>query len=415
MLKNIPETTRLVVKFPDDILYCIPEEILPNSSRYNGFKNRSSKENSCELTTLKDLLTDEIFLLPDSCLYSFSVPDERVGHYIRQFRVRGISTPYKWQPTEIDPLEVPLYGNVTNPTWAVINLGGSCNSHCTFCYTEWLRFVPDLHTNQVKDVIDRIAQISSIKVLLFSGGEATLRRDLVSLFAYAKHTGFPDIALHTNGRELRDIQFVEKLVELGLKRVLLSLHGPNEKIHDTITGSPGSFLEALKGLRNLKTLSIEPTVNIVMCKENYEYLIEIVSLLSKIFSEYGRLRFSYPIVEGAAFENVEQVLVPFSQLKPHMLAAMQFAEEKGFEVQTANMPLCIPDDSHRDTTYDTEVLSEFVEASPFYKFNIPRGEKSVKLNSCTQCSKVNLCRGIQVEYLRVYPDSIEEFKPIKDK
>ena len=236
---------------------------------------------------------------------------------------------------------------------------------------------------------------------------------MLALFEYANQAGFLDIALHTNGRELKNYRLVEKMVELGLKRVLLSLHGQNGEIHDKITGSPNSFSEVLGGLRNLKAFSIEPTINIVMCQDNYRQLIEIVKFLGETLDRRERIRFSYPIIEGAALENIDQVLVPFSQLKPSMLEAMQLAEEMGFDAQVANMPLCIPDESHRDTTYDTQVLSEFVEVSPFYKFNVPRGEKSVKLNSCMQCSKAKLCRGIQIEYLRTYPESAHEFIPVR--
>jgi len=91
---------------------------------------------------------------------------------------------------------------------------------------------------------------------------------------------------------------------------------------------------------------------------------------------------------------------------------MQVAREIGLGVEAANMPLCIPDESCHDTIYNTVTLSEFVEASPFYKFNIPRGEKLVKLERCARCSKSGLCRGIQVEYLRAYPNSVDVFKPI---
>ena len=405
-------TARLVVHLQSDRVYCIPRNTLPDKARYNGFEIHRSMRDFRNLVALKDLSTDELFLLPEASLASFSISDEQIGYFIRRFGIKGISTPYKTKPPSIDPLDIPLHGNVINPKWASISLGGSCNSHCTFCYTEWIRAVPDLQTNQVKDVIDRIAAIGTVETLIFSGGEATIRQDLVSLFEYANQAGFSNIALQTHGRELKKFKLVERLVELGLNKVLLSLHGPNEKIHDSITGSPGSFLEALEGLRHLRTLSVESEINTVMCKENYRHLSEIVALLGKTLNGCGKLRFSYLIIEGAAFDNIEKVIVPFSQLKPLMLKAIQAAEELGFEVQATNMPLCIPDDNHRNTGYDTIALSEFVQASPFYKFNVPRGEKSVKLNSCARCSQVNLCRGIQVEYLRVYPDSVKEFKPI---
>lgn len=403
---------RLVIQLSNGQVYCIPKDILLNVAHCSSFELHRLMGSS-NFATLKDLSTGELLLLSKAYLSQFSVPDEKLGHFIRRFEIRGLSTPYKNKPHSIDPSEIPLHGNVTDPKWASISLGGSCNNHCIFCYTKWIRMVPDLQINQIKDVIDQIAAIGTVKLLVFSGGEATIRQDLVSLFEYANQAGFSDIALQTNGRELRKFELVERLVELGLKSVLLSIHGHNDKVHNNITGSPDSFSETLQGLHNLLTLTVKPTINTVMCKENYKYIIDIAVLLGKILNGFGKLRFSYPIIEGAAYENIIRVIVPFSQLRPLMLTAMQFAEKIGIEAQAANMPLCIPDDSHRNTTYDTAVLSEFVEASLFYKFNIPRGEKSVKLNRCSRCSKVSLCRGIQVEYLRVYPNAIDEFTPIK--
>jgi MoaA/NifB/PqqE/SkfB family radical SAM enzyme len=411
--QSVLETSRLVISLDKDLVYCIPKNILADSLRCDGFEIKHLVNNS-DSSALKDLLTDELFLFPNSELELFSVLDEEIGYYLRDFHIEGLSTPYNIPPFEKTPFEIPLHGNILNPEWAVINLGGLCNSHCTFCYTEWLNNVPNLLTNQVNRAIDRLAEIESIKVLLFSGGEPTIRKDLLALFKYANQASFLDIALHTNGRELKDIRLVEKLVEFGLKKVLLSLHGSNPEIHDHITGSPGSFLEAIEGLRNLRTFTIKLTINIVMCQENYRYLTETIRLVNEILTRHGSIRLSYPIIEGAAFENIDQVLMPFSQLRPFMLEAMQLAEEMKLETQVANMPLCIPDRNHCNTVYDTQVLSEFVEVSPFYNFNVPRGEKSVKLNSCSQCSKVKLCRGIQIEYLRTYPESAHEFSPIRE-
>jgi pyruvate-formate lyase-activating enzyme len=415
MFSELPsEAARLLVSLDDDRIYCVPNNIWLDSlcCSASGIKGISKDSN---FSVLRDLRTDDLFLFSNPKLDLFSVSDKDIGYYLKDFKVEGISTPYKTPPYKSIPVEIPLYGNTINPVWAGINLGGLCNSHCTFCYTDWLNNVPGFQTNQVKSAIDKLAEINSIKVLLFSGGEPTIRRDLLSLFEYANQAGFLDIALHTNGRELKDHWLVERMVELGLKRVLLSLHGQNAEVHDKITNSPNSFSEVLEGLRNLRAFSIEPTINTVMCQDNYRQLSEIVKFLSETLGRRGRIRFSYPIIEGAALENIDWVLVPFSQLKPSMLEAMRLAEEMGFEVQAANMPLCIPDQSHRDTTYDTQVLSEFVEVSPFYKFNVPRGEKSVKLNSCMQCSKASLCRGIQIEYLRTYPESAHEFTPIKEE
>lgn len=220
-------TARLVVHLQSDRVYCIPKELLPDSARCNGFDALRSGRTASSFVALRDLATSELFLLPKMRLPSFSIPDEQIGYLIRQFEIRGIRTAYKAKPRCCQPAEVPLHGNVTNRKWAGIRLGGSCNSHCVFCYTHWTRSTLDLQVEQIKAAINRIAEIGTVKVLSFSGGEPTIRRDLVLLFEYANGAGFTNIELQTNGRELRNFYLAERLAELGLKGVLLSLHGPN--------------------------------------------------------------------------------------------------------------------------------------------------------------------------------------------
>ena len=387
-------------------VYCIPSDPI-NKGRFQAGIPKKKFHNAF---FLKDLKTDEPVTFFEEDVSSYSVPDAQLGHLIRLFGIRGIRAPYRMRPVLCDPSEVPLDGNVIAPLWAAICLGGTCNNNCIFCYTHWIKDVPDFETNQIKNIIEKLADIRTIKTLVFTGGEPTIRPDLVSLFLYANQVGFQDIELQTNGRELRKMNIVENLAKYGLRRVLLSLHGHDERVHDNISGIPGSYQEAIQGLHNLSQYSIEPVINTVICRANYTTLIEIVQSIDQLMDHNRRIRFSYPIIEGAAFDHVDDIIVSYPELSPILSQAIQLAKKLGIEIELANMPLCICGPCF--TTYDRIKLSEFVVASPFYKYNISRGEKSVKLNGCSQCSKNWLCPGIQVEYLRSFPDAIQDFRPI---
>jgi pyruvate-formate lyase-activating enzyme len=391
------------------LVYCVPRKVIYQFAITNSTENPGNRRCDHDKADLRDLLTEEPLVMPRESLLAYAVPDTHLVSFLVCFGVRGIHTPYKTKPYTSDPSEIPLHGNVTNPKWASISLGGSCNSRCIFCYTDWIRSVPDLRVSQIKDLIKRIAELGT-KALVLSGGEATIRPELASLVEYAKRNGFSRIELQTNGRALREHELLRRLVEAGLTGVLLSLHGPDEKIHDRITGSQGSFSQAMSGLRNLRDYPVGLTINTVICQLNYMNLAQIVTLAARLLKDQGSIRFSYTIVEGAAFDNIDKVLVAFSKLRPSLLQAIQLTKELGLNAEVANMPLCTF--GNCDTTYDRVQQREFVDASPFYKFNVARGEKSVKFNKCSQCSKFTLCPGIQVEYLRAFPNSSEEFIPV---
>src|SRR5262249_8074072 len=145
---------------------------------------------------------------------------------------------------------VPLYGNLRDPEWASIMLNGSCNSRCSFCYTEWIRET-SFSTAEVTEIIDQISNFGSLKLLVFTGGEATIREDLPFLIDYARQRKCAQISLQTNGRKLRDKEYLKQLLHSGLDSVLLSLHGATSETHDGISDIPGSFREALEALDNL--------------------------------------------------------------------------------------------------------------------------------------------------------------------
>lgn len=358
-----------------------------------------------------DLRTDRPCVVERGQLLRNSIPDARVGHALCEHAIQGIKTPYRRAPVMNNPTDIPLEGNVLNPKWAHIILGGACNSRCVFCYTDWLRQYPNFTRRQVVSIIDRLARIGTVELVVFSGGEATISPDLGFFFSYAQSIGFSRIGLQTNGRELTTGESVDQLTKFGLTSVLLSVHGPTASVHDKITGVSGSFSEALQCLNVLLGTRVTLTVNYVICQQNQPYMLDMVRFMAKTLGNQGTLRFSYPIVEGGAFDNRQSVLVSFSIIKRSMSAAMDLAQTVGLRLEAANMPLCIPDERYGKTTYDIDVLSTFVQASPFYQHNVARGERALKLSTCACCRHVGLCRGIQFEYLRAFPDSTGEFTP----
>jgi sulfatase maturation enzyme AslB (radical SAM superfamily) len=392
----IGPSPKLVIS-DDGSLYLIPEEYLQRGS----FRREKS---ASRVLSLDD---DQFYHFNSQSLQDFSVPDEVAGVLLRERGISGLVRPLTSPPTAAAN-EIPLYGNLRDPEWASIMLGGSCNSRCSFCYTSLIR-KNNFSTSEAVDLIDRISHFGTVGVLVFTGGEVTIREDFPLLMDYARQRGFLQISLQTNGRELRDGRCLERLIESGLDSVLLSLHGATSETHDRVSGAAGSFHEALEALANLSALRVSVTTNTVICRDNYHELVNIPRRVSSVFGAGATLRFSYPIVEGAAFDNADSLLVNFSEVVPPLLSAIDEARCLGFQVETANFPNCLPD---RDQTnvYTKESLSSLVQASPFYVVNALRGERSVKLQRCMSCTRRGSCPGIQIEYLKRFPESYVDIK-----
>ncbi|MCI0519417.1 MAG: radical SAM protein [Chloroflexi bacterium] len=131
------------------------------------------------------------------------------------------------------------------PESLVIPITHRCNLRCAMCFLPD-DGAPDPSQQAIFNQIDRFPG----PVIVFSGGEPTVRPDLPELIAYAVRQGkLPWIA--SNGLRLHDEKLVSRLAEAGLARVLLSINGLSDAVFERIEGRSllNAKLEAVSGLR----------------------------------------------------------------------------------------------------------------------------------------------------------------------
>jgi radical SAM protein with 4Fe4S-binding SPASM domain len=182
-----------------------------------------------------------------------------------------ISTnPKKEKPISYNPSLQFLWMEVTS----------ACNQRCVHCYadndsieTKGLPFL------KLKRIIDEAANIGC-KAIQFTGGECTLRNDLMSLVKHARSKDFAFIEVFTNGTLLNE-SMVKFLAE-ERTRVAISIHGCTAQTHDGITGLPGSFEKTMRNLKMLIDYRIPIRCNTIALKQNEHELNEIGLILNEL-------------------------------------------------------------------------------------------------------------------------------------
>ncbi|MEQ8162223.1 MAG: radical SAM protein, partial [Smithellaceae bacterium] len=121
----------------------------------------------------------------------------------------------------------------------VWNMTRRCNLKCIHCYSNSadIDYADELTTDEGKELITDLAAFGS-PVILFSGGEPLMRRDLFELARYATEKGMRAV-ISTNGTLITN-EVAAKLKEIGLSYVGVSLDGL-EKTHDRFRGKKGAF------------------------------------------------------------------------------------------------------------------------------------------------------------------------------
>ena len=186
----------------------------------------------------------------------------------------------------------------------VWNMGRRCNLKCVHCYAQSkdIEYEDELTTEQGKELIDDLAEFGS-PVILFSGGEPTMRKDLPELAEYAKSKGMRAV-ISTNGT-LIDEKMAKVLKEIGLSYVGISLDGVRET-NDKFRGVPGAFDAAINGLRNCMKEDIKVGLRFTINKKNYKDIPAIFDIIEE--EGIPRVCFYHLVYAGRGSKLVEDDL-----------------------------------------------------------------------------------------------------------
>ncbi|MFH1263749.1 MAG: radical SAM protein [Pseudomonadota bacterium] len=224
-----------------------------------------------------------------------------------------------------------------------INVGYSCNERCKFCY--YIQTVKDrdkekdLPTAEVKKQIAYIRN-RGIETLEFTGGEPTIRPDLIELTQYAKSLGFRSLSMITNGIRLAQPHYAKACVEAGLDDFLLSIHGPEAGVHDPVTEIPGSFDKVVTAARNLKNFPVKVRTNCVISGYNFKGAAETLALYHSLGIQTANFILFNPIVE-ADWRSDPSLNVSYSDAAPFLKKAIDLYKDKIRKITVRYIPLCL--------------------------------------------------------------------------
>ncbi len=186
----------------------------------------------------------------------------------------------------------------------VWNVTRRCNLKCVHCYAHAknIAFDNELSTSEGKILIDDLAKFG-VPVILFSGGEPLVRKDLPELADYAVKKGMRAV-ISTNGTLITP-QIAQTLKDIGLSYVGISLDGM-EEINDRFRGVKGAFRLALKGIENCKKAGIKVGLRFTINKSNAGQISEIFKLLEEM--DIPRVCFYHLVYSGRGSELVKEDL-----------------------------------------------------------------------------------------------------------
>jgi len=201
-----------------------------------------------------------------------------------------------------------------------------CNQKCLHCYAanQPLSAVPEMDTDQWLAVIEKCRSIG-IPQLTFTGGEPTLRQDLVKLVQAAQ---WFVTRLNTNGRMLTSA-LCKDLRAASLDAVQITFYSADEAVHNELVGVDG-YTDTVNGIKNALAAGLNVSLNTPLCSLNKDYRAT-VEFAHDLGIRY--LTCSGLIPAGNAAESAsKRVRLTPEELTEVLRPAMDFALSHGMEV-----------------------------------------------------------------------------------
>jgi radical SAM protein with 4Fe4S-binding SPASM domain len=160
------------------------------------------------------------------------------------------------------------------PSLVSWNLTKKCNLRCPHCYMEaGPRDEAELTTDECLSLIDEMKALGT-EMLILTGGEPLLRRDIYDLARYASDRGMW-VVMGTNGVLVND-HVARKMVECGVKGVGISIDSVDPDKHNSFRGGPDAWKYSVRALEVCRKHGLEVLVQATVMAMNYD---EVPALL----------------------------------------------------------------------------------------------------------------------------------------
>ncbi|MDN3513079.1 MAG: radical SAM protein [Candidatus Brocadia sp.] len=165
-----------------------------------------------------------------------------------------------------------------------------CNLRCSHCYLDTnaltKQSASELTTQEGLRLIDQMAELNPNLLLILTGGEPLLRKDIYDLASYASQKGMM-VVLGTNGN-LIDDDIAKKLKENGVTGIGISLDSIIPERHDKFRGIPNAWDDTLNGIEACRRQGIEFQIQTTVTSENFYEIPDIIdfsyNLGAKVFN-----------------------------------------------------------------------------------------------------------------------------------
>ncbi|MDD5669874.1 MAG: radical SAM protein [Candidatus Omnitrophica bacterium] len=219
-------------------------------------------------------------------------------------------------------------------SWNVTN---TCNLKCKHCYRDaGIRDPQELSSEEARSLISEIAA-AGFKILILSGGEPLMRRDIYDLITFASASGVRPV-LGTNGT-LIDRETARHLKKAGAVRIGISLDSVNASVHDEFRQESGAWEKTVNAMKICASEGLDFQVHTTLTKYNSKEIECITDFVAAAGSRAHHIFFLVPTGRG---KDITDVCLDETEYKRVLTAILKKQQKIPMELKPVCAPQFIP-------------------------------------------------------------------------
>lgn len=183
----------------------------------------------------------------------------------------------------------------------------ACLLACRHCRARAIRkpLPGELDYGQGIALIDQLLDFDEPRpALLLTGGDPMMRPDLFDLLTYAKEHGIYT-AVAASVTELLSLEAMEKMKQLDVGVVSVSLDGALPETHDRVRGIAGTWRATIRALEWAKKAGLRMQVNSTVMKSNVTELADLFHIAKQAGAVAWEVFFLIRTGRGSVLENLQ--------------------------------------------------------------------------------------------------------------
>lgn len=279
-------------------------------------------------------------------------------------------------------------------------LGYDCNLWCDYC-----TIGPELRGRALSTATAlaslRQGRAQGLDALSITGGEPTIRPDLLAIVRAGRALGFADIKVQSNGLMYAHGDNLARLLAAGATRLHVSVHTHRADRYEDLVRRTGTYAAMVGGLERAVASGALLVVDLIIKRDTMADLPAAIEWLAG--HGVRAVDLWYVSLTDANADNVAS-LPRMTEALPFITEALARGRARAMTLRSLHVPRCLLGQDHPhawDPGADQVVV---VTPEATFALKDSRLAGRVKVPACGGCPFEQVCPGVRPDYLAAFGD-----------